>query len=389
MSDESITTDDVLPCGCGSVPVCEHHLRLGEYATAFRGDPPVASDLPDLVLQASFTTWLSEVDRFRKTLFVVLVIGFPLVVSIVGRNVLFGVAVFSMFAVPIAVLLLTIPNNRLILDPRAKAVTFRNWRRKSVVLQVDDQMRAAAFQYLDVGVTQSAITVVLWRPDGIARMDQRAWGYGQLEDLIVVLGVPVGGIAGDEDIEAAFPGSLSPLAKHPARSAFGIVTVGVVVFIAAAAVFGRSAETDEPTKREPTVAEVNGPKPSAMPPDVAVRQDSLDTALQQVVGLTEWSEESRIHTCPEQEGWQREVTYRSVSGGNAPDLVAQVTAAVEEDEQGLVVDRAEASGGTLIISTAYGSETGADARLYVYAYRASGEFGQVSITTNSECVVTR
>ena len=139
--------------------------------------------------------------------------------------------------------------------------------------------------------------------------------------------MPVGGIAGDKDIEAAFPGTLSPLAKHPARSAFAIITVGVVVFIAAAAVFGRSAETDEPTTREPSVAEVNGPEPSAMPRDVASRQDSLDTALQQAVGLTEWTEESRIHTCPEQDGWQREVTYRSVSEGSAPAVITRVTAA--------------------------------------------------------------
>jgi hypothetical protein len=384
MPDE--TTTDVLPCGCGDTLVCERHRRLAEYATAFRGDRASPSQLPDLVLQASFKTWFSEVDRFRKVLFLVFVIVAPVVTSIVGRNVLFGMVVFLLFAVPISVLLLTIPNNRLVLDPRAKKVTFRNWRRKSVVLPVDDQMRAAAFQYLDIGVTQSAITVVLWTPTGVARMDQRAWGYSQLEDLVVVLGVSVGGLAGDKEIEAAFPGTLPTLAKHPVASAFGVVAF-IAVLVVAAAIIVSLPDDNQPDvrAREPSVTNLNGPKPASMPPEVASRHDALNAALQQAVGVTEWTAETEIHPCPEQDGWQRETTYTSVGGGVTPDVAAQFTDAAED--HGLVVDTADTSdAGTLTISTEYGSDTGADARVYVRDYETSGKFYDARLVTNSECV---
>lgn len=225
---------EALPCGCTvAKPVCERHRRLYEYAKAFRNhDRTATSALPDLVLQPTFATWWSEFDTFRKVLLALLVIGVPLTVLVLGTDPLVALALFCLLTATVAAFLPTVPNRRLVLEPRTRTVRYRNWRRKTVALRVDADMRAAAFLHVDVGVTTPAINVVLWTSRAVARLDQRLWGLRQLEDLVFVLGVPVGGIAGEKDIEAMFPGTLPPISRHPVAFGLGLVGLVFVVLIA-------------------------------------------------------------------------------------------------------------------------------------------------------------
>lgn len=384
--------DDALPdaaerleCGClPTQPVCAHHRRLVEYARAF--DPSSEpSHLPDLVLRPTLRTWLSEFDTFRTVLLALLVVGVPILTVTAGATVRFALGELAVFLTPIALFLLTFPNRRITLDPRARTVHVRDWRRKTTHLVVDGSMRAKGFRYVELPVTAQAVNVVLWTPDAAVRLDQRIWGLDQLDDLVLVLGVPVGGAYSDQDVEEMFPGTTPLIARRPKTFA-AVILVSVLVAVIGFGVAVAVLRADEPAARgtdEPSQAERNGARPTSMPVEVASRQDALDASLRKVLGDASWVTTSTIHRCDEQPGWQREVVHSLLQGGRAPSdrLAASFTTTIEK--AGLSVEESTLTGDRLVVAQ-YADDTGAGLRVYV----TGSESPAASIYSNSECVVT-
>ncbi|KAA1376370.1 magnesium transporter [Aeromicrobium fastidiosum] len=392
-------TDDTFSPDCGCTDgnlVCAHHQNLYAYKQAFAGR--TTARLPVLTVRPTLRTFWSEFDGSRKFLLAILLLGIPTIAFLRGLGVVATLLLIATLigacALPVAGMLV----KKLTLDPANGAVRSRNWRGKTVTLRVDDEMQAAAFQYLALGVTSFAANVVLWTPSGFARLDQRQWGVDNLDDIVFVLGVRVGGVYGDEDIAREFPGVVPAAVMHPrTTAAIGIVValflvIGIGAMVAA---FNPDHEDDDVggQRREPTSVEVNGPKPTSLPPEVVARQDALDESLKKALaGKVSWESESAFRPCDEQPGWQRENRYSVQEGARFPgdEVTEAFDAAVRAS--GLVpVPDDRATNLSTVLSTEYDSPTGAGARAYISAFEATSSYDAtsgVSVFTQSDCVIT-
>lgn len=386
MTDCACTADEL---------VCAHHLNLLAYKQAFaRGS---AGGLPVMVLRPTLRTFWSEFDNWRKFYLAVLVIGPPAGALFGGGDVGLALLIAAALLGLCALVLLFVLVQRVTLDPANRVVRYRNWRGKTVTLKVDDQMRAAAFRYIGVGVTAFAANLVLWTPTASARLDSRQWGVDQLDSISFVLGATVGGLYADEDIAREFPGVLPASSAHPVRTALIVLAVLLALVIGAAVLvlaFGPDSSDDSADRdAEPTSIEVNGPRPTALPADVTARHDALDDSLKKVLASdVTWTSETSFRPCNEQPGWQRENRYSVQEGARLPDdkLTSAFDAAVQE--AGLVpVPAEDATPNRLVLSTEYDSETGAGARAYLTGFEATDRnpaFASASLYTQSDCVVT-
>lgn len=383
---------------CGCTPdelVCAHHLNLLAYKRAFAGT--ATSALPPLVLRPTLKTFWSEFDAWRKLYLAILVIGLPAGAYFGGAEGKWVLLFAAVLVGLCGVIVLTMLVKTVTLDPADRVVRARSWRGRTATLHVDDEMRAAAFQYLGYGVTSFTANLVLWTPTAHTRLDSRQWGVDQLDSIAFVLGVHVGGLYGDADIAEAFPGVVPKSVKHPVRTALVILGVLLALVIGLAALFVMLTQDDDDgagdERPQLTSVEVNGPKPSSLPADVTARQDALDESLKKVFASdVAWTSASTIRPCDEQPGWQRENSYSVQEGARLPDAALAAAFDTTVEKFGLVpVPDDQASGLRLEPRTEYGSRSGAGARAYIRGFEATDSyaaFASASIYTQSDCVIT-